>query len=86
MHELYEAGSFLNRKSAYLINWHRVGSLLFSNHRYSTYELLQRGFVIATTAAGGFLAWNNSEKGGAKPFVLGASLALPFPTPLLSPI
>jgi hypothetical protein len=72
---LNEVGTFLNKKTDYLINWNRVGNLLFSNHRYSPQELIVRGFVVTCTAAGGFLAWNNSEKGGAMPFLLGASLA-----------
>ncbi|KTC93453.1 hypothetical protein [Legionella cincinnatiensis] len=67
--------SFLNQKTDYLINWNRPGSLFFSNHRYSTREFIERGFVITCTAAGGFLAWNKSEEGGVTPFALGASLA-----------
>ncbi|ARM33846.2 hypothetical protein [Legionella longbeachae] len=67
--------SFLNQKTDYLINWNRVGNLFFSNHRYSTRELVERGFVITCTAAGGFLTWNKSEEGGVTPFALGASLA-----------
>ncbi|KTD12084.1 hypothetical protein Lgra_1542 [Legionella gratiana] len=67
--------TFLNQKTDYLINWNRPGSLFFSSHHYSTRELIERGFVITSTAAGGFLAWNKSEEGGAAPFVLGASLA-----------
>ncbi|KTD63669.1 hypothetical protein Lsan_1102 [Legionella santicrucis] len=67
--------SFLNQKTDYLINWNRPGSLFFSNHHYSTRELIERGFVITCTATGGFLAWNKSEEGGVTPFALGASLA-----------
>jgi hypothetical protein len=72
---LTDTQAYLTNKSNYLVNWHRVGNLLFTNHRYSPRELLERSFVIASTAAGGFLAWNKSEEGGATPFALGASLA-----------
>lgn len=66
---------YLNKKTDYLINWNRPGSLFFGTHRYSNRELLERGFVIASMALGGFLAANKSEKGGALPFAFGASLA-----------
>jgi hypothetical protein len=66
--------SFLNEKSDYLINWNRPGSLFFGSHRYSYQELLERGFVIASTAALGFLAWNQSSDGGMMPFAYGAAL------------
>ncbi|RUR09723.1 hypothetical protein [Legionella sp. km772] len=66
---------FLNQQTGYLVNWNRPGSLFFGNHRYSNRELLERGFVIASTAVGGFLAANKSEHGGVVPFAFGASLA-----------
>lgn len=72
---LNDVRTYLNEKTNYLVNWNRPGSLFFSNHRYSIRELIERGFVITSTAVGGFLAWNKSEEGGATPFVLGASLA-----------
>lgn len=72
---LNDMRTYLNQKTDYLINWNRPGSLFFGNHRYSTRELIERGFVITCTAAGGFLAWNKSEEGGATPFLFGASLA-----------
>ncbi len=79
--------SFLNEKTDYLINWNRVGNLFFSNHRYSSQELMERGFVVTCTAAGGFLAWNKSEEGGVTPFALGASLAfLLSHTVIISPL
>jgi hypothetical protein len=65
---------FLNKKTDYLINWNRPGSLFFGTHRYSNRELLERGFVIASIALGGFLAHNKSEREGVLPFAFGASL------------
>ena len=65
---------YLNVKSNYLIDWNRPGSLFFGNHRYSSQELLERGFVIAMTATGGFLKWNNSNNGGFTPLACGAAL------------
>lgn len=65
---------FLTEQSNYLIDWNRPGSLFFSNHKYSSREMLERGFVITSTAVMGFLTWNQSTAGGALPFALGASL------------
>lgn len=65
--------NYLNKRSNYLVNWNRVGNLLFTKHRYSTKELGQRSFIIATSAAFGFLARNKFET-GAVSCVLSASL------------
>ncbi|WP_298623985.1 hypothetical protein [uncultured Legionella sp.] len=71
---MYNTRNFLTEKSNHLIDWNRPGSLFFSNHRYSQRELLERGFVITSTAVMGFLAWNQSTAGGALPCALGASI------------
>lgn len=69
-----QLGNILNKKTDHLVDWNRVGNLI-GKHHYSTKELLERGFIIACTAAGGFLAKNQSEHGGLSSFVCGASLA-----------
>jgi hypothetical protein len=66
---------YLTKKSDYLINWQRAGSLFFSGtHRYTPKEVLERSFVITSMAVGGFLKWNTSNNGGATPFMFGAAL------------
>ncbi len=66
----------LNKQTGYLVDWKRAGVVMFStNHRYTSREVLERGFIVARMAVGGFLASNKSEKGGSVPFIFGASLA-----------
>lgn len=86
MPRLDQIRELLNQRTDYLINWNRVGSLFFSNHRYSTQELLERSFIISATAIGGFLAWNQSE-GNSTTLAFGASLGfLLAHTATLSPL
>lgn len=65
---------FLNEKTHHLIDWKRVGNLFLSNHHYSLKELMERSFIVTSTAVVGFLSWNNSEKGGIGSVVWGASM------------
>lgn len=70
---------YLNNKSNYLINWNRPGALLFGNHRYTPRELLERGFVITMTAAGGFLnrgSLTSFSGGAALGFLLAHSITM----------
>lgn len=62
---------YLNQRTDHLVNWNRPGGLFFSNHQYSNRELLERGFVIASMAVGGYMA----AGGGVLCCVFGASLA-----------
>lgn len=65
---------FLNKYTNHLIDWNRVGNLLFTTHRYTPQELLERGFIISSTAALGLLKWNQSSDGDALAFCYGATL------------
>lgn len=65
---------FLNKYTNHLVDWNRVGNLLFTTHRYTPQELLERGFIISSTAALGLLKWNQSSDVGAFAFCYGATL------------
>lgn len=54
----------MTEKSKHYLDWSRTGELLFSgNHRYSSEELLVRGFIVFPIAASAYLgATRNNEK------------------------
>lgn len=51
---------FIKGATNHLVDGDRIGNLFFNGHRYTAREVLMRAFVITTTAATGFLAWNQS--------------------------
>lgn len=64
----------LTKNTNHLIDWNRIGSVVGAR-QYTYRELAERGFIIASMAAGGFLAKNQREQGGIASFAGGAFLA-----------
>ncbi len=64
----------LTRQTNHLMDWGRPGALFFSHHQYSAQEWLERGFVLTSSAAMGFLNWMQTKEGGLMPFAYGAGL------------